>query len=97
MESHVDEKLLRLSTLAEENLLAFIEDGDLVEEVVSPLRRLIDGDNGRYVHIISVDTKIFTEFDGVGGVKASGGVIPTLKRSTGKSSLGNSHSFSFTT
>lgn len=97
MKSHIDEELLRLDTLAEEDLLAFVKDGYFVEEVVSALRSLVDGDDGRNVHIISVETKILTELDGVGGVKTSSGVIPALKRSTGKSSLGNSHSLSFTT
>lgn len=97
MESHIHEELLRVITLAEEDLLAFIKNGNLIKEVVSALRRLVDGDNGRNVHIIGVDTKILTELDGVGGVKTSSGVVPTLKRSTSKSSLSNSHSFSFTT
>lgn len=97
MKSHINEELLGLGTLAEENLLAFVKDGYFVEEIVSALRSLVDGDDGRNVHIVSVETKILTELDGVGGVKPSSRVIPTLKRSTGKSSLGNSHSFSFTT
>lgn len=54
MKSHIDKKLLRISGLAEKNLLAFIEDGDLVETVVSGLRSLVDGDGGGDADVVGV-------------------------------------------
>lgn len=97
MKPHIDKKLLRISGLAEKNLLAFIEDGDLVETVVSGLRSLVDGDGGGDADVVGVQTEIFAEFDGVGRVETTGGVVPALERSAGEGGLGNSYSFSLAT
>lgn len=43
VESHIDKELLRIGGLAEKDLLAFIENGDLVETVVSGLGSLVNG------------------------------------------------------
>lgn len=54
VEAHVDEELLGLARRTEVDLLALVEDDDLVEDVVRGLRGLVDGDAGD--RVVELDT-----------------------------------------
>lgn len=79
-ESHTDKEVLRRGCLAKEDLLAFVQDANLVKQVVSRLRRLVDGDDRRRAHVLGAHPEVLAELDSVGRVQTSRRVVPALQR-----------------
>jgi len=97
LKTEVDKVLLGSVGAAKEDLATLVEDGGLVEKVVSALRRLVNGDNSGVVEKLGLETKGFAEFDSVGRIETSSRVIPALQRSSRQSSLRNGDTLALTT
>jgi len=96
LKSEIDKILLRIVGPAEEDLAAFVQYNDLVKEVVSTLRCLVDRNAGGASKKFGLQPQVANELDSIGAVQASGTVIPALERSARERGLGDSDTLSLT-
>lgn len=86
-----------LVSSAKEYLATFVKDNSLVKQVVSGLRRLVDGNAGSAVEQLGLHSQSLAKLNSVGGIETTGGVIPALQGSTRQGSLGDGNSLALTT
>lgn len=72
------------------------ENSDLVEALIRILWGLVEGDARRDALDLGTHFQGLAKFDSIGCIKASGGVVPALKRSQGQCSLDNGHTLPLT-
>lgn len=89
LEAHIDKELLGGGCGAKVDLLALVEDGYLVEDVVGGLRSLVDCYGGCGTEKVRREAKVPTELNGVGRVQTASRVVPALERSIRESDLGD--------
>ena len=81
--SHVDEVFASKRSRTVVDHPTFVDDTDLVEEVIYVLGGLVDGGDCRYFGDIGGDPKGLNEFECCGGIKTSSRAAKTSQRHEG--------------
>ena len=94
--AHIFKVLLRLGGSSKVDLPSLIEQSYLVEDIISILGSLVDGDAGCGARVLAHECQVPAEFECIGTIQTPGTIVPTLQGTLTESSLCNTNTLPLT-